>query len=289
MNNHPQPKACSDSSFFLPPSAFSPTAAAELVRASAAAYLPSLPSFVSPEIVNDSTGTRVVITKIATGLIVAFRGTQDLRNWLTDLDCRRISLNGVKIHEGFEVAVNSVLDRIRETICGFHKRIWLTGHSLGGALAMLCAYRLQHDCDISGVYTFGQPRVGNAAFRGAYNETLKSRTFRVIHSDDIIPRVPWLLGMYRHAGHEAFFPRQRQKEEGRRKSQLSSLPVLDCPFFRKLPSDIAGMLDEAFVGRMALLNDHHVSTYQALFGTVNAAPQGAVLSSFFLPPSAFSS
>ena len=59
---------------------------------------------------------------------------------------------------------------------------------------------------LAGVYTFGQPRVGDSTFRECYNFSgLMGRTFRVVHADDIVPRVPWLLGAYRHAGHEVFY------------------------------------------------------------------------------------
>jgi triacylglycerol lipase len=78
------------------------------------------------------------------------------------------------------------------------RQLWLTGHSLGGALAMLAANELFSRAErgaapIAGVYTFGQPRVGNAGFRDAYDTLLKGRTFRIVHGDDVVPRIPCLL------------------------------------------------------------------------------------------------
>jgi triacylglycerol lipase len=213
------------------------------------------------EVRDASTDTRVIILENETDVIVAFRGTQDLRNWLTDLDCRRLAWNGFKIHDGFEIALNSVFKQIKGKLAGCEQRIWLTGHSLGGALAMLCAYRLRHECSIAGVYTFGQPRVGNAGFRDSYNLFLRAKTFRVIHSEDLIPRIPWLLGAYRHAGHEVFYPGRgiALRCPGRRSA--ASLPQMDPPWFAHLPSD----LRELGCGRVSLLSDHHVNTYVDLF------------------------
>jgi hypothetical protein len=101
----------------------------------------------------------------------------------------------------------------------------ITGHSLGGALAVLCAHILQAEgWTVHSVYTFGQPRVGDRAFAAAYNglkagqasslsfetdrpdacPTLGSQTFRLVNENDIVPRLPgWVLG-YRHAGQHEF-------------------------------------------------------------------------------------
>jgi hypothetical protein len=160
-----------------------------------------------------STDTHARITESERDVIVAFRGTTDLRNWLTDLDCAWDLEDGCRVHRGFARALDSVQGQITEEICARReegRRIWLTGHSLGGALAMLYAWRFFNariEAPFAGIYTFGQPRVGNAAFRDIYNLTQKlyRGTFRVVHGDDVVPRVPWLLGEYRHAGHEVFF------------------------------------------------------------------------------------
>ena len=70
---------------------------------------------------------------------------------------------------------------------------------------------------LAGIYTFGQPRVGDWRFRDSYNSCeLLGRTFRVVHGDDFVPRVPWLLGWYRHAGREAFFVESRIQNSGGR-------------------------------------------------------------------------
>ena len=81
----------------------------------------------------------------------------------------------------------------------------VTGHSLGGALAVLAADILNaQGFLIHSVYTFGQPRVGDATFAARYNMTLGQRTFRIVNSNDLVPRLPgWLMG-YRHCGQHFF-------------------------------------------------------------------------------------
>jgi len=109
---------------------------------------------------------------------------------------------------------------VEKTILGLDRKqaIWLTGHSLGGALALLCGYRLQpllethnaqarnsrnHDQlrgSVFGVYTVGQPRCGNREFAEEAERRLPGKLFRTINNRDIVPRVPTRTMNYRHAG-----------------------------------------------------------------------------------------
>ncbi|KAG2437137.1 hypothetical protein HYH02_011393 [Chlamydomonas schloesseri] len=79
--------------------------------------------------------------------------------------------------------------------------LWLTGHSLGGALATLSALDLTiQGLTIGGVYTFGSPRVGDDRFRIMYEKTgLADVTWRFVHRNDAIPQVPPKgLGNFQH-------------------------------------------------------------------------------------------
>ena len=121
------------------------------------------------------------------------------------------------MHRGFLAAWLSVRNNVISTLATWPgKRLFLTGHSLGGALAMLAAADLHIAAaaqEIAGVYTFGQPRVGNKVFAQMFDMMLRDRTFRVVHRADIVPHVPWLLGRYRHAGIECFFDRDGSYRE----------------------------------------------------------------------------
>ena len=74
--------------------------------------------------------------------------------------------------------------------------LWLTGHSLGAALAVLSgtAFSIWDQARIrpvSGIYTFGQPRVGLYQFCGNYDHILSKKTFRFVNKEDLVPRVPF--------------------------------------------------------------------------------------------------
>jgi predicted lipase len=79
-------------------------------------------------------------------------------------------------------------------------RFFISGHSLGGALALLCSLDIQYnystDREIFTV-TLGQPRTGNQAFKNSTNRRLKNY-YRFVNGDDVVPKVP-KLG-YAHAG-----------------------------------------------------------------------------------------
>lgn len=240
--------------------------AALLACFAAAAYnpQPQIPGWTTEVIESRQTDTRALVACDGEDCLVAFRGTQDLRNWLTDLDCAFLHLGQLRVHRGFFAALESVRQELKASIAQTHcRRVWLTGHSLGGALAMLCARAWEEA--VAGVYTFGQPRAGDAAFARDYNELLADRTFRVIRATDIVPRVPWLLGAYRHAGHEIFFP-----WPGEGDSQSGGRWMQDAGLFSKLPFDLANAVREWRHGQLAFLDDHHISRYLALFSNQTA-------------------
>lgn len=140
--------------------------------------------------------------------IVAFRGSEiwkkkgkfDLTKVMADLkadvDIRLTDWpSGGKVHRGFRDALAEVWPDLLPYIAQLDRRgckIWITGHSLGAALATLCGSRYG---SVQGVYTFGSPRVGNDGFK----EKLDVQIYRVVNSDDIVTRVP-PPGVYVHVG-----------------------------------------------------------------------------------------
>jgi triacylglycerol lipase len=129
-------------------------------------------------------------------LILSFRGTSGLKNFLTDANALRVRADWLKgtVHDGFKSALNSVWPEIVSKI-GPHEEqqneIWLTGHSLGAALAQLAALRLtQEGYRVHNVYTFGTPRVGDRDFVADYDQKLGARTFPHVNHRDIVTRVP---------------------------------------------------------------------------------------------------
>ncbi|KAL8201272.1 hypothetical protein R6Q57_012611 [Mikania cordata] len=138
-------------------------------------------------------------------IVIAFRGTQEtsIQNWIEDLFWKQLDFdypgctNG-KVHHGFFNAYNKtvvrsgVLDGVSRAkeIYGDLK-IMVTGHSMGGAMAAFCGLDLAliYGSKNIQVMTFGQPRIGNAAFASYYCEVVPN-TFRVTHEHDLVPHLP---------------------------------------------------------------------------------------------------
>lgn len=105
---------------------------------------------------------------------------------------------GGKVHEGFREAFLETQSRLDEVLSRRRSRqkLWLTGHSLGGALATLAAGHVQPQ-PVHGLYTYGCPRVGNQAFVAALPQ---QSHYRFVHRDDWVTTVPPELLGYVHGG-----------------------------------------------------------------------------------------
>ena len=130
-------------------------------------------------------------------IVVAFRGTEidRKRDWLSDGDCvlTRAGVWGL-VHRGFARALDCVWPTVTQLVSDYRdngQTIWYTGHSLGGALAVLAAARsMMNGQNVWGVYTFGQPRVGDVDFVNGFEQLAGNRLFRFVNNNDIVPRVP---------------------------------------------------------------------------------------------------
>jgi len=124
---------------------------------------------------------------------VAFAGTDPvvLANWISDFDAR-IDKN-TQIAEGYETAANAVAEQVRQAISDpalAGNKVYVTGHSLGGALAAVSALQLQSNgTNVEAIYTFGMPRAGSPVFAAGYNAALGPRTYRLVDADDLVPTV----------------------------------------------------------------------------------------------------
>lgn len=143
-------------------------------------------------------------------LIICFRGTYERVDWLTDAKFRKTALpNGRgKVHRGFWGAFASVWPEL-ERFLKVHatgKKLFVTGHSLGAALAQLAGEQLTAaNFDVHGVYLYGAPLVGNQHFANSYNKRLFDQTFMYINNDDIVTRIPPPFLGYKRVGN----PRNR--------------------------------------------------------------------------------
>ena len=134
---------------------------------------------------------------------IVFQGTDPLllANWVSDFN---FLPNRLGIHQGFHEALDVVWGDIIKALERTKPipRLFIAGHSLGAALATLCANRVVDELGVvpEAVYGFGMPRVGTPTFAAAYNGKLGDRTYRLIHGDDIVPTVPPTKFGFCHVG-----------------------------------------------------------------------------------------
>ncbi|GMH35298.1 hypothetical protein BSKO_03166 [Bryopsis sp. KO-2023] len=152
--------------------------------------------------------------------VIVFRGTNEhsLWNWVEDLRAERSSYplgipgtDGAYVHTGFFTLWNSSGAKARMTMAlaelmektGWGGTLYVGGHSMGAAVASLCALYMKYMFDLQDVrvYTFGSPRVGNTDFVKVY-EKMTSVSVRMTHMADIVPSVPLTWFGYHH------FPRE---------------------------------------------------------------------------------
>lgn len=223
-----------------------------LTNAKACAEASRLAYVSEPTIASDL--NHLIILEQEEATIVAFRGTANFRDAITDLECRR----ECHIHSGFKKAFESIAIALVEKLCDrpIAKPLFFAGHSLGGAQAVLAAWFFHDHYPQAQCYTFGQPRVGDSKFAGMCKERFGDRHWRLVNEEDIVPRLPGYLMGYRHSGQEAFFPSLGGMRFG-------------SPLWMKLLSDIYGTyLDFRANHEVAQLRDHAVNRYIARLNSI---------------------
>ena len=137
---------------------------------------------------------------------------------ITDLDvkpvrfeyCHTENSQSMLVHRGFQLQYVAVRQIMRDYIrvkCGYYhpKEILITGHSLGGALATLCALDLTlnpvpNQPQIK-VYPIGSPRVGNDSFAACFDQHVDN-CFRLKVAWDPVPTIPMEVLGFKHIGTE---------------------------------------------------------------------------------------
>lgn len=104
---------------------------------------------------------------------------------------------GARWHQGFVTAITAVWDPVfaatTELLKAKDRPLWVTGHSLGGALALLGAWLfLRRTVGVHQVYTFGAPMVGNKDVADAINREYAGKVFRYVNAPDPVPLLPMM-------------------------------------------------------------------------------------------------
>lgn len=138
--------------------------------------------------------------------VVTCRGTEpnDWNDLRADLNAAMAVAETVgHVHRGFKREVDDLWPRLEQALVNNRRTLWFTGHSLGAAMAAICAGRCKLSSirsDPRALFTFGSPRVGNAR----YVNYVQIETYRWVNNNDIVTRVPPTWMGYRHKGEEVY-------------------------------------------------------------------------------------
>jgi len=177
-------------------------------------------------------------------IVLSFRGTEIInpKDWSTDLKLKFVPMASLILNEAGEQVIEEILDgassaieslvhfgfynalgltntykgaspfsKLREVLHQMHqanpqKKIWINGHSLGGALASVFVAQLVLRNDIllshlGGLYTFGQPRCGNNDFANLFNDLIeRGLVYRTVNKRDLVCKLPMQVTKYLHHG-----------------------------------------------------------------------------------------
>lgn len=190
-------------------------------------------------------------------IAVVFRGTEDELDWKSNVRAAWVVLQGgVRVHTGFFQAYWPIRDKLFATVERLLKAkprpVYVTGHSLGGALATMATAELANHQErelrdsIAACYTFGSPRVGDRSF----DQYVKVPLYRVTNGVDVVPAVPFAVLGYRHVGDTRYFAKVGSAPSRRSPSALAK-------FWRTL----GGLIALFRTLQIRNIADHNIATY----------------------------
>lgn len=219
--------------------------------------------------------TQAFIFRTDEFMVLAFRGTQEINDWNTNLNTElrnfTIRKEGIttissykgKVHKGFFLGWADIERPVLAKLEFWRKRnkgkplppLLVTGHSLGGALAtMAAASLLENGFNVAGLYTFGQPRVGDRTFIRNLHENLGNKVFRFVNNNDVVPHVPPPFSLrnpmriYSHLGAIKYF--------NSRGLLVSNYKVID-----RALDGLVGLAKSLFESGLDLISDHSMAYY----------------------------
>lgn len=196
-------------------------------------------------------GSQAVIVEHHNYNVLCFRGSDQTSDWVKN--ARFISTKdfGYSLHRGFKEAVDDLYSMVRNRLysVGHRKPLYITGHSLGGAMAVICAMRFSEPCiKFAGLYTFGQPRVFKNGSAQKFGRVVKGKYFRYENNNDAVPHLPpWFLN-YKHTGNLRYID-----VSGRVHNRYS--------LFRSIFDHSAGIIRGLFERGVDFSQDHAIEKY----------------------------
>lgn len=119
--------------------------------------------------------------------VVAFRGSNEIRDWYTNFQLKLVGIDHGRLHGGFWNAYRAMREAVLAELAAQQlAHVWICGHSLGGALAVCCAYDLvtTTEMPLSGVITYGQPKFVDEKLARHINDTLYGKYLAIVADKD---------------------------------------------------------------------------------------------------------
>jgi hypothetical protein len=233
--------------------------------------------------------TQVYVGENDQAVVAAFRGSQapttldGVKDWLltnannylilpegrsgTDFAAAGV---GARFHRGFLEALDMVWEslsaRVDQALKEKERPLWVTGHSLGGALALLAAWRLQRNfISVCEVVTFGAPMIGNETASKAFEQEFPGKIFRYVDVEDVVPLLPsvsLVANAYSHCQSEVSLTAGQVATAA---SELAALRSAD----QTGPDDVlsAAMMDQVWGTVKGRIAAHLIASYQARIQT----------------------
>jgi triacylglycerol lipase len=187
--------------------------------------------------------------------VVVCRGIEaaDWSDISSEVDAHTVLAETVgRVQRGFKLHADELWPLLETALEKYERPLWFTGHSLGGALASICAMR----CVLSGIksepeqlYTFGSPRVGN----GTYVNQVKLAHYRWVNKNDVVPHVPPVWFGFRHSGEELHINRMGQLSSQDGQALGHWMPALMGGLVRIRPGQLADHSITEYVEAIASL------------------------------------
>lgn len=209
------------------------------------------------------TGADAIVASNDRNVVVAFRGTEkDYADMVTDLKFKKhdmmVAAGGrmVPVHRGFLEQWNSIKADLHAVVSiasdkNGLKNVIVTGHSLGGALAVLATLEWPW---LEGCITFGAPRVGDDKIRCAVRKS-EILHRRYVFGADIVPAIPMLALGYRHDCRPIYLTR-------------TGKPIRNCPLWREILGRARALLSLKWCKGWTIwpvpkrmFTDHRISAY----------------------------
>lgn len=197
---------------------------------------------------------------------ISITGTKNLANFITDARCKQVPIipgSKIMVHYGFKECLDALWPEIEWAIRHTTKKIYLTGHSLGGAASRLILVYAKLELGITIPYciTIGEPRSLNQ-YGAAWVNDLEIYSLRIFNKYDIVPRVPFVTllpqtQLFWHCNHSLWLDPEGNLD-------------WDRPWYKKIKNDLRGLRAE-FQARKGniLIGDHSAKLYVDTLNSIN--------------------